>query len=88
MTTARTELEIREQVVRLVAEATGVGIEEIDLDAELFSFGLDSVKAFTLTGDMGEWLDRELSAALLWEHPTIRSLSAFLATELAEEQGA
>ncbi|MFI5178342.1 MAG: 1-acyl-sn-glycerol-3-phosphate acyltransferase [Vicinamibacterales bacterium] len=42
-------------------------------------YGLDSLTAATLSGDLGDWLERDISPDLLVEHPTIDALSAALA---------
>lgn len=51
-----------------------------DIDAELpFSFyGLDSVAALGLSGDLENWLKRPLDATLTWDYPTISLLAQYL----------
>lgn len=78
------EQSILRHMVTMIARALEVSEAEIDVDAELSSLGMDSIRAFALTGDLAEWLDRELSATLLWEHPTLRELAAHLAEAEAE----
>jgi 1-acyl-sn-glycerol-3-phosphate acyltransferase len=43
-------------------------------------YGLDSLTAATLSGELGDWLEREIPPDLLLEHPTISALSAVLAS--------
>lgn len=81
------EAEIRTKIVSMVALALAVDTEAVDVDAELASLGLSSIQAFTLTGDLAEWLDRELPTTLLWEHPTIRRLAVHLDQSGAETGG-
>ena len=39
-------------------------------------------KAFALTGDLAEWLDRDLPATLFWDHPNIEALTGYVADVL------
>ncbi len=76
----RSESEIIEWIAERVANELSsspgeVNPSEIDLNQELTTFGLDSIAVFTLTGDLAEWLNRDLRATLLWEFPTIQLLA-------------
>ena len=42
-------------------------------------FGMDSVHAMMLVGDLEEHLDRRLPPTLAWTYPTVRTLAAHLA---------
>lgn len=77
----KSEIEITHKLVELVAEALGVPSPQIDPEAELASLGLDSIRAFHLAGDLAEWLDRDLSPTLVWDHPSLASIAAHLARE-------
>jgi amino acid adenylation domain-containing protein/thioester reductase-like protein len=44
-------------------------------------YGLGSVQAVSLTGDLETFLKRKLSPTLAWDYPTIESLSNFLAND-------
>lgn len=52
--------------------------DSIDPDAEFDSFGLDSAMAVAMILELEENLDEEVSPSLLFDHPTIRSLSEHL----------
>jgi 1-acyl-sn-glycerol-3-phosphate acyltransferase len=43
-------------------------------------YGLDSLTAATLSGELGDWLDRDIPPDLFLEHPTIDALSVALAS--------
>ena len=47
---------------------------EIDGDMPLIELGLDSLTLFTITGELAEWLNRELPGTLLFEIETINDL--------------
>ena len=48
-------------------------------DATFVRFGMDSVHAMMMIGDLEEHLDRRLSPTLAWDHPTIDALASHLA---------
>lgn len=83
-TRARSHEEIQQWITSEVARLLKVDVSEVDLNKEFSSFGLDSLGAFAVTGQLSEWLARDLSATLLWEFPTIASLSDYLAKGAAE----
>jgi acyl carrier protein len=70
-------------VVRL-AEELKVSSAEIDTRAALLSYGIDSVVAFNLTGELADRLGRELPTTLFWDFPTLEELALHLAHETPE----
>jgi len=74
----RSESEIIDWIAVRVANELSIAPGEVDLNQDLTTFGLDSIAVFTLTGDLAEWLDRDLRATLLWEFPTIQLLAQHL----------
>jgi len=62
-----------------LAERLKVSPEDLRTDEPFASYGLDSVAAVSLSSEMEDWLGRRLSPNLLWDHPTIASLSEHLA---------
>jgi acyl carrier protein len=71
--------EIQDWIVSRLSVELKVAPETIDVRQPFTSFGVDSIAIFTLTGDLAEWLERDLRATLLWEFPNIAELSAHLA---------
>jgi acyl transferase domain-containing protein/acyl-CoA synthetase (AMP-forming)/AMP-acid ligase II/acyl carrier protein len=53
--------------------------DEIDIRQPLVQYGLSSLAAVGISGDLQEWLGRELSPTLLYDYPTIESLAQYLA---------
>jgi acyl carrier protein len=43
------------------------------------NLGVSSRQAVMLSGDLEDWLGRELDPSLLWDRPNIAELSAWLA---------
>lgn len=56
----------------------------IDPQQPFSSFGIDSVRAVSLVGEMEEWIGRELSPTLLYDYPTIDTLAKHLANEVSQ----
>lgn len=57
-----------------LAERMGIGADEIDIHQPFSFYGLGSVETVGLTGELGAWLGRSLSATLAWDHPSIALL--------------
>jgi acyl carrier protein len=74
-----TEIEI--WIAEKLAAQLNTSPEQMDVNAPFTSFGIDSIAIFTLTGDLAEWLDRDLPFTLLWEYPTIHALAHQLSQE-------
>jgi len=52
--------------------------EEIKTDVPLSEYGLDSVYALTLSGDIEDHLGLSLDPTVMWDHPTIAALTQAL----------
>ncbi|MER5433953.1 type I polyketide synthase [Streptomyces sp. NPDC002588] len=70
--------ELRNALLQLVSEISGIPPEQLDDARPLAEYGLTSRDAVGLTGELEKMLDRSLSATLLWEHPTIGQLVSTL----------
>ena len=55
-------------------------VETIDREKPFFAYGIDSLTAVRLSGELGAWLEREIPATLVYDYPTISTLSAYLAS--------
>jgi acyl transferase domain-containing protein/NADPH:quinone reductase-like Zn-dependent oxidoreductase/acyl carrier protein len=76
-----TAAELRDWLVSYLAAAGGQERRTIDVEARFSQYGLDSLGAIRLTTELGGHLGRTLSPALIWEHPTVAALAAYLAGE-------
>ncbi|HEX8198977.1 MAG TPA: beta-ketoacyl synthase N-terminal-like domain-containing protein, partial [Isosphaeraceae bacterium] len=68
-----------------VAGPLGIGPEAIDVRRPLADFGLGSMQAVSLAGELEQWLGRPLAPTLVYEHPTIEALARYLAEEPGPE---
>ncbi|GAA4534961.1 acyl carrier protein [Amycolatopsis samaneae] len=81
-TTRLTAEKIQSWLVERVAHYAMVPAEEIESDVPLANYGLDSVYAFALCGDIEDSLGLLVEPILLWDVDTVAALTAHLA-ELA-----
>ncbi|MBP0028544.1 acyl carrier protein [Roseofilum reptotaenium CS-1145] len=71
-------------LVNQLAEVLSKKPDEIDVSESLTRYGLDSIDAVTLVGDLEDWLDLddvELPSTLFWDHPTIENAAQYLVSE-------
>lgn len=77
-----TAAEIQAWIVSYLAQILEIDPEEVDVTIPFDRYGLDSSVAVGLTGDLEDWLEEKLDPTLLYDYPTIKSLSRHLANEL------
>ncbi|NJN88742.1 MAG: acyl carrier protein [Leptolyngbyaceae cyanobacterium SL_7_1] len=63
-----------------LARSLQVNSNDIDPGKAFATYGLDSAVAVSMTTDLGDWLELDLEVMLLWEYPTIASVSEYLAS--------
>lgn len=56
-----------------------IAAADLNADRTFVQYGMDSVHAMMLVGDLEEHLGRRLSPTLAWDHPTVERLAAHLA---------
>lgn len=69
---------LQEWLISRVAAYVQRSPGEIKADVPLSDYGLDSVYALTLSGDIEDHLGLSLDPTLMWDHPTIAALSEAL----------
>jgi acyl carrier protein len=72
-------------LVDRVASKLRVSANALDPREPLARYGLDSLAAVQLAGELEQWLGRPLSPVLVYDHPTIAALARFLAGDQAVE---
>ena len=77
-TPSQSVLAIQSWLVAQVASHLGLSTASIDPQEPFARYGLDSVTAVRLSGDLEEWLGRSLSPTLVYDYPTIAALSSYL----------
>ncbi|MFC5906026.1 acyl carrier protein [Streptacidiphilus monticola] len=61
---------------------------EIDPTVPLAEYGLDSVAALSLCGDIEEDFDLVLEPTVAWDYPTVEALAGHLLEEFRLQEGA
>ncbi|MBP2632102.1 MAG: amino acid adenylation domain protein, partial [Firmicutes bacterium] len=74
----RTSQEIQNWLVSQMADRLKIAEDKIDICEPLSIYGLDSAEAVIITGEMGEWLGQDVSPTIVWDYPTIDSITRFL----------
>ncbi len=75
------EIEIRLQAI--IAHELGMPASAVDVNRPFPELGLDSMMVMAVLRQAKQALDFEVSATMLWDHPTISSLATYLAELLA-----
>jgi acyl transferase domain-containing protein/acyl carrier protein len=76
---SRTAEVIQAWLVCKLSERLGIESHAMDVREPFSSYGLGSTEAVGLSGELAEWLGRQLSPALAYEYPTIETLARHLA---------
>jgi acyl carrier protein len=64
---------------RYLADLLDLQPHSVETSQAFARFGLDSASMIGMTGDLGAWLGCEIDEALVYDYPTISSLSQILA---------
>jgi amino acid adenylation domain-containing protein/thioester reductase-like protein len=75
----KSSLEIQSWMITRVASMLELDASSIDPRQPFTYYGLGSVQAVSLTGDLEVFLDRTLSPTLAWDYPSIELLANYLA---------
>jgi acyl carrier protein len=70
--------EIRQWMMNYVAGLLEIQEAEVKTDVPFDQYGLDSLAAVGMTGDLEEWLGEKLDPTLLYDYPTIDAFSSHL----------
>jgi acyl carrier protein len=75
--------EVETRMRAILAHELGVPASAVDVDRPFPELGLDSMMAMTVLREAKRLVGFDLSATMLWNHPTISSLAAYMAEMLA-----
>ena len=69
---------IRNWMVDKLAHALVLDRSKIDVHVPLPNYGIDSISALSIAGDLEDLLDRPIPSTMLWDFPTIDELARHL----------
>ncbi len=70
---------IENWLVNQLADTLSLDPGSIEVAEPLTRYGLDSIDAVTMVGDLEDWLDLELPSTLFWDYPSIEKSAQYLA---------
>ncbi|MGK7932297.1 MAG: acyl carrier protein [Microcystaceae cyanobacterium] len=84
---------IKQWLTQQIAQQFQKNIETIDPEQPFTEYGLDSIIAFTIVGDLEEWLEEEsleleIPPTLMWDYRNINRVSEYIVSRLEEEVAA
>lgn len=82
LVTSETTETLTRWLISQLADRLELDPQQIDPHQELIDYGLNSIEAVSLSGDLENFLGRRLSPTLLWDYPTISALARHLADDL------
>ena len=74
-----TAAKVQEWLVNYLSELLEISPDKIDVKKSFERYGLDSSAAIFLTGDLGDWLGKDLDPTLIYDYSTIAALAEHLA---------
>lgn len=65
-----------------LAELAKINVDQVDLQLPFDRYGLDSLNAVILIGELGDWLQLELDPSIVYDYPTIEQLSRYVSEQI------
>lgn len=78
-----TEEGIRRWLIENIASVVNMNPAQIDVKQTFDHYGMDSLQAVSLSGDLENWLNREISPTVVWDYPTVEQLARHLSENYA-----
>lgn len=78
-----TEARLHQWLVERIAKQLKIPPGQVDPSRSFESYGLDSLAAIKLAGDLEKLVEQRLSPALLFEHQSVDALARYLTDELS-----
>lgn len=72
---------IQKWLATKISQQVGIAPNQIDIRQPFTTYGIDSVIAVSLSGELANWLERQLSPTLIYDYPTIETLAKYLTDE-------
>ena len=75
---SKTVAEIEAWLANKIAALLQIALEKIDLKQPLAIYGLNSVKAVSIAGELEEWLGISVTPTIVYDYPSIQALATYL----------
>ena len=62
----------------------GIATDQIAAKTPFAEYGLDSLTAMEMSGEIEDWAGIELTPSVIWEHPDISSVSRYIAERIVQ----
>lgn len=66
--------EIKNWLIDKISKVTETKAEDVEIDKDIESFGLDSIMAIRITGELSEAINYDLDPSLFFSYSTIEAL--------------
>lgn len=74
-------------LIEQIARHAKLSAQHIDIHAPFEAYGLDSLAAVSISGEMERWLGCRLSPTLIYDYPSIETLANYIASESSMAAG-
>jgi acyl carrier protein len=78
--------DIQDETRQLLAKRLLISKTEVDLNKTFTGYGLDSIDAITLIGDLEDKFEIELPSTLLWDFENINQMAEYVAKNFSDLQ--
>jgi acyl carrier protein len=82
MQATKAKQQLSSWLVKKLSTLKALNESDIKTDKPIASYGLDSLHAMAIAGELEDMLDVELPSTMLWEYPTIDKITLFLYEQL------
>ena len=76
---------IQAWLVSQLAGRLGIESAKIEVQKDFPDYGLNSIEAVNLSGELENYLERRLSPTLIWDYPNIEALAEYLAEDTSKD---
>lgn len=66
--------EIQDWLLAYLADLLAIDPDDFDVTVPFDRYGLDSSAAVVMTGDLQDWLGKEVAATVIYDYPTVEAL--------------
>lgn len=75
---------IESWLIAKISDWLAIDASDIDRTEPTTNYGMNSMTAMTMAGELEDWLDIELEGTVLFDHPSVEALTRYLVEMLQE----